>query len=61
MSEKKLGSLNDFSKERGLELASEEAVTQYTEALTENYYVVREKLQKSGVIEHQVRISFNQE
>ena len=61
MSEKKLGSLNDFSKERGLDLSSEEAVAQYTEALTENYYMVREKLKESGVIEHQVRISFNQE
>ena len=61
MSEKKLGSLIDFSQEHGLDVSSEEAVVQYTEALTDNYYLIREKLQESGVIEHQVKISFNQE
>jgi hypothetical protein len=61
MSEKKLGSLNDFSQELGIDPRSNEALELYSEELTKNYYMVREKLQESGVIEHQVRISFNQE
>lgn len=61
MSEKKLGSLNDFSQELGMDPRSNEALELYSEELTKNYYMVREKLQESGVIEHQVRISFNQE
>jgi hypothetical protein len=61
MSEKKLGSLNDFSQELGMDPRSNEALELYSEALTENYYKIREKMQESSVIEHQVRISFNQE
>ena len=61
MSEKKLGSLNDFSQELGMDPGSKEALDLYSEALTTNYYTIREKMQESGVIEHQVRISFNQE
>ena len=61
MSEKKLGSLNDFSQELGMDPSSKEALNLYSEALTKNYYMIREKMQESGIIEHLVRISFNQE
>jgi len=60
MSEEKLGSLNNFSQELGMDPGSKEALELYTEALTENYYLIREKMQESGVIEHQVKISFNE-
>lgn len=41
MTQEKLGCLNDFAEGRGLEPQSDQAIEQYTSALTENYTRIR--------------------